>query len=445
MVAKRTLLAGIAVLGVACGGAVFGQAGGGGAGAGASGGEEGERELLPFEPVLERERINNRDWTVKVRLQLFGLDDRFRDTRRLNAFGSTSGIDAKGAVVVLPMPSLSGYAEVKGTEPRGNVWLTEIGRGEVSREPRVLEGYQSGQRLAAFDVDELRGVTNLRFEVEYDIVSYETEIDEARAQRIDWVDELPEDPAVRTSLLPQLFVESDDEKIMEYVERVTRGDPRKVRPYVLAKYLAKEVLENYTVNGQRVDASFRSGARRFVGGLSEGFLVRGAAAALRNGGGSPYDLSNLLCAVYRAAGLPARVVIGLDQRAETEPSRERVIAWVEFFLAHPGTGTGEWIPVDIVRQREFSTRTPPLERRWEFFGRNESAEFYCPVAFHWHPPTAVVNQGPPALWGWTIETPSGALPDAVQQITLFAQGTPLRGDDREAVRERNERRSSGGG
>jgi hypothetical protein len=218
-----------------------------------------------------------------------------------------------------------------------------------------------------------------------------------------------------------------------------------VKPYVLAKYLASEVLERYEYRAQRVDIAGRGGRGVFRGPVSEGFLVRGAAAAFRAGGGSPYDLCNLLCAVYRAAGLPARVVVGLDQRSASEPSLPDVISWVEFYLAHPGTGSGEWIPVDIVRQREFGSRTPPLEQKWEHFGKNNEGEFYCPVSFHWHPPTAVVNQGPAALWGWTVATRDGELPDAAQQIDITAFATPLRGGDREEIERRNKRRTNRGG
>jgi len=405
-------------------------------------GSDGERREM--RPVLDRERINNNDWTVLLRLQLRGVRDIFRDIRE-NDFVSDGRIDIEGGVLVLPVGSDSGYADVlAGGEVSGKIELSGLGRGRFAREVRVREGYQAGQRLAAFDIYGLDEATSLRAEAEFRIVSYETDIDEDRARRLGWPDSWPDDPAVRTALLPQLFVESDDEKVVAFVEAVTKGEPRRVRPYVLAKFLAKSVLDRYELIEQRADIVRGRQYGRVGAGRSEGYLVRGAAAALRNGGGSPYDLSNLLCAVYRAAGLPARVVIGLDQRSATEPERPGVIAWVEFYLAHPGTGTGEWIPVDIVRQRGFSSRAPDIDRKWEYFGKNDDSDFYCPVSFHWHPPTAVANAGPPALWGWTVETESGELPAVLQRVSIFATATPVDPGDREAVRERNERKRGGG-
>ena len=407
-------------------------------------GEGSGDERREMRPVLDRERINNNDWTVLLRLQLRGVRDIFRDIRE-NDFVSDGRIDIEGGVLVLPVASDSAYADVLGGgDVAGKIELSGLGRGRFARGVRVRGGYQAGQRLAAFDIYGLDEATALRAEAEFRIVSYETDIDEARARRIGWPEAWPEDAAVRTALLPQLFVESDDEKVVEFVEAVTKGDPRRVRPYVLAKFLAKSVLDRYELMTQRTDIVRGRQYGRVGGGRSEGFLVRGAAAALRNGGGSPYDLSNLLCAVYRAAGLPARVVIGLDQRSATEPERPEVISWVEFYLAHPGTGTGEWIPVDIVRQREFSSRAPGIDRKWEYFGKNDDADFYCPVSFHWHPPTAVANAGPPALWGWTVETESGGLPAVLQRVSIFATATPVDPNDREAVRERNRRKRSGG-
>ncbi len=437
---------------VACGGAVFAQSGGsssppaGGSGSGGGGlvePVEDEVELLPFEPVLVREGVNSRDWTAQLRLNLYSEERLPRTNRRTTLGGLTTRFDLEAAVIVLPVPIDSGYADVKEDAPRG--WVMR-GGDRLDETPRMLEGYQSGQRLAAFDIRNQKNVTTLRAKLEFDVVSYETDIDEERAQRIEWSDELVSLPEVSTSLSPQMFIESDDERIVAMVESWTEGDPRRVRPYVLAKFLAGKVIEFY----QFTDARYDTAGRGREAGIPtipivEGLLVRGASESVRVGGGSPYDLANVLCAVYRAAGLPARVVIGYDQRRERDRLVPDVIVWVEFFLTHPGTARGEWIPVDIVRQRENSSRAPRLDRKWQFFGRNEDSEHYVPVSFHWQPPTAIVNTGAVALWGWLPLTEDENLPVVDAQILINAFGTPLRGDDREEVRRRQERTTKRGG
>jgi len=113
---------------------------------------------------------------------------------------------------------------------------------------------------------------------------------------------------------PEKYVESDDVRIMSVAEQLQQG---KTNPYVIAGAIYGWVIDNL--------------AYRKVGGL------KGAKFALENGYGECGDYSALFTALCRAAGIPARTVVG---RWATL-IRDDWHVWAEFYL--PGYG---WLPVD---------------------------------------------------------------------------------------------------
>ncbi|MEM1165236.1 MAG: transglutaminase domain-containing protein [Planctomycetota bacterium] len=314
-------------------------------------------------------------------------------------------IDVERASIVHPVPPTTAWQESLEGTFTGQLFAE--GR-VVDAEPRRADGYQGGTVLGVWEVFNLRA-RDLRLEVRTEAIIFETEIDEPRAAQIPW----PEDNSVFDAetlalLQPQLFIESDDARFASLVERWTNGRSREVTPYVLAKSLAARVIESYQPNGALIatDPKKVGGIDVISGSLVPsiyGFDVAGAIAAAENGGGPPLDLANLLCAVYRAAGLPTRLVVGVDLRESDNFDFFMPTAWVEFALYNPEREVVEWIPVDIIAQRNDGNRAPPLDRPWRFFGNNERSEDLVALSFHWHPPTTVVNAGAPALWGWLPE------------------------------------------
>lgn len=408
-----------ALLGI-LGGVVWAQ-NGGGAG-------ERERGARDPGPILTLDRHNRNHWTLRYRVNLYGIqvsspiDARQRATTRLQA--------DKAALVFPVLVDGTGMSETWADEVTGFVrW----GRHTVDRPARRVKGYQGPTELLVFEAANIN-TTHLEFEVEVPVTSYQTRIDEARAFAVDWpTEQWP--PEILQNLDAQLFIETGDPDIARLVERWTNGQPRRARPYMLAKILAGRVLEHYqptggTLEGERVGFNVATDAV-----LTSGFRVFGAAPAARDGIGPPLDMANLLTAVYRTAGLPARTVIGLELRRpddRADADRPSIRSWTEFYLYDEQFDRGEWIPVDILQQRAFSNRAPALDQRWQYFGHNEEFDFVVPIAFHWHPPTVVVNSGPPALWGWVTEPDP---PVASQEVRVNGFGTPM---DVERQRKRQE-------
>ncbi len=86
---------------------------------------------------------------------------------------------------------------------------------------------------------------------------------------------------------PEKYVESDDTRIKELAEQLQQD---KINPYAIAGAIYDWVIDNLTY--------------RKVGGL------KGAKFALENGYGECGDYSALFTALCRAAGIPARTVVG---------------------------------------------------------------------------------------------------------------------------------------
>ncbi|MCA9294237.1 MAG: hypothetical protein KDA20_10525 [Phycisphaerales bacterium] len=386
--------------------------------------------------IVQRLPYASRDWRLTLEVVLEG-DYNHNYSRRQT---TQDVIDLEKAVVVLPVaPATASSA------PRTSDVVADLrgDRGQIDATPRtlddagrLLEGYPGGDRLVALDVDALT-THHLRARVQVPMRCWETRIDERRAFAQRWPTEDIEDlypEEALSALQPERFIESDAPEIRELVFNWTGGDPHILQPYTLAKTLAAKVIEHYMPLDDRYTTLTLDGGYNFyvvlpVAGTYYGLRVEGAVAAATadQHRGPVFDLPNLLCAVYRAAGIPARVVIGYDTRSERQPNAYPAItAWVEFFLWDNANARGEWVPVDIVPQRAFASKAPPIQQPWKFFGQNEDSEWICPLSLHWHPPTFVMSEGPPLLWGW-LPTPGDQ--HVTQRMRVLTTGLSKRGDD----------------
>lgn len=378
-------------------------------------------------------RVNPQEWTahIDIRIESFPIYS--------VPLPYTTYFAWDQAVFVYPLIPRSATHELETEKITSQLLLDDA---VVDDTPTLLEGYQAGERLGRWDAPKANGRV-LRFIADLPMVCYEVRIDEKAAKAIPWPKQ-PWSPLASSALLPQLFVESDDQAVVALARQWTRNSPHSVPPYMLAKALAGKVVEFFQPQGQGV-VTGRTG--RFAG-----MDVHGAAAAARFGTGSPYDMAALLCAVYRASGLPARIVVALDIAA-TEGKNAQIFAvpdncggdelgpgsgvpvlraWVEFYLldeANPrdpkdSPDPGWWIPVDPVRLRGVSSTALPMDQPWPFVGQNDCTDNIAPLSFHFHPPSTVVAPGPPALFGWLA---SPAIPPAEQAVSMSAAQTVRRG------------------
>lgn len=343
------------------------------------------------------------------------------------------------------------------------------------------------------------------FEARIPVRTAETVYDDARAARIDWPTQWPE--WVRPALRPSAHIPSDHPFVTRLLNDWTGANPRAMPPALLAKHLAKRIIDSVQPNGLGVvhwdsldsntfevsgpcDPSFNG----FPGSPSNAnphrptLRSRSAVASLRGfdvyevatirdddgcfvprvrqpieaGRANPAIIANLYVSLLRAAGVPARVVIGTEiasadlaampdsnlvRRDAAEIVFDSVLIdgrftdgvrvatrstlvrfWAEFFLYDERSGRGEWIPVDLHRQRAESSRAPDIDRPWRYFGNHDELDEIVPISSVYAPVEAATVSSIPALWGWSTDPTRP--PHSMRTIMRFeATGQPRRAND----------------
>lgn len=331
-------------------------------------------------------------------------------------------LDIATAAVVFPVNRGTASSELDAANVKGVLKFDDV---VVDDQPKYSDSqYHSGTRLGRWEMTNRRG-REMQLEVELPMTCWETQFDEEAASRIPWPS-APWPPAAASALEPDTkVVDWHDPKVTGLVKQWTDGkDPKSLTPVRLAKFLMGRVLEHCQPSGDGL-AFAETGAFR-------GVDLQSVAVTASTGRGSEHDVTNLLASVYRAAGLPARTVIGYDLTEKkgqnsTFLSRRRnsakLRAWVEFCLYDEGSQKSQWVPVDVIRMRGSGSRAPALDLPWKFFGENDELDDVVPFAFQYHPPTTVVAHGFPAFWGW-FTTPE--LQVAEQSLRFDAQTTARR-------------------
>lgn len=270
-----------------------------------------------------------------------------------------------------------------------------------------IDDLACGARYAKWDMGPQEG-RSVDLDVELPVNTWEVKFDEALAAKAVWPKSGRWPREAQTALGPQRGIDVASPLLQQALNKWCDGKPpQSIPPVQLAKFLASKVIETLQPSGDGLVSSKT--------GLLQGFYLRGAELTLQEGRGSDHDIAGVLCALYRAAGLPARIVIGYDVSESKGDAlglkRKRggdIRSWVEFCVIDEtvkGTDGGParlWIPVDVVAQRKSSSRPPPLGQPWKFFGNNEDAESVIPIAFHFHPDilAGVVAHGSACFWGW---------------------------------------------
>lgn len=313
----------------------------------------------------------------------------------------------KFETAALVFPCLAGTAASSTDLENIKGKLTFDGK-DVTGQPTVLDGLSCGSRYQRWDMRDKAG-RQIDFEVELPVTCWEVKADEAVAAKAVWPQggRWPADAqstftdGAGSTIAPAL----PGAEVQSALKSWTGGKPpTEVKPWELARFLAGKVLETVQPSGDGLVSS--------QSGLLQGFVLQGAEKTLSTRRGSEHDIACLLAAVYRAAGLPARTVIGYDvtktkgdDKGFTGRSGSGSLrSWVEFCLYDEPAQASLWVPVDVVRQRRSGNVAPTGGRPWRFFGSNDETDDVIPLAFHYHPPTTVMAHGSPCLWGW-LTTP----------------------------------------
>lgn len=276
---------------------------------------------------------------------------------------------------------------------------------------RLLPARSLEVQYGRFIIKGFKG-TQVDFHISEIVRSYAAKVDEKRAQAIDWPETWPAE--VHTALQPQTYIDSTSDKIHKLMNSWTGGKPKNAKPYLLAKLFTRNVVAYFQVSG-------KSWTNDKFGKL-DGIEVLGSERAVTKARGSSHDQVCLFVAVCRAAGLPARPVIGLDYESDRDND---LISWAEFYLPTAG-----WVSIDFDRLRRGPGTMRDLRRPWRGFGTNPDLNEMIPIAHHYHPPYGVRAEGDktrPLLWGWS---PRPTVVPVGQQIDFAVRKAAIRSNSR---------------
>jgi len=383
--------------------------------------------IAPGQPWADKvlEKGRDQEWLATVEVAL-NTAERYDN----NNMPANAPLKFDTAVIVFPVLESTSMSR---TFPENFKSHVRFDGAEIDGQPTFITGYPGGARFARWEARQ-KDASSVRIRVEMGIGSASTRMDEALAMQIPWpTTAWPE--AAASSFKPQMFVDyviAEQEKTasnLEFTRQVKEWlddqDPKTLPPVRVAKILLGRVVDSFQPTGDGLSFNTSGGFR--------GFNLKGALQALKDGKGSQHDMCCVLVAAYRAAGLPARTVIGLDvadegigRRSSGTSGQRRLYSIVEFCLIDPGTKKEIWIPVDPARLRKSSSRAPKIDQEWRFFGTHTELSTFIPLAFQYHPPTNVIAHGSPCLWGW-ITTPN--ILHADQTVTFLLASRPRRSSE----------------
>jgi hypothetical protein len=361
----------------------------------------------------------DRTWTINAEVRIF-------EWKRTDAQGKPYGtgpLKLETAAILWPLPKSTAAHDIESDDVKSElIW----NKKEEEMKPKLLAGYPAGTRLLRWELRDREG-TEMTLKVGWNVRCKEIEsFDDAKAMTIGWPSAYPaESASTFKSQIYLDFINKEAERAAH--DQALRAqltkwfpdvDSKKTPPAKLAKEIMGKVLESVQERGQGLRFNRTSSL--------QGFDVMLPADVLERKLGSEHEIANLLTAMYRVAGIPARTVIGWDmshQKFSTNPydtvqaGGGKFRTWTEFCLVDPKSFKELWIPVDITRQRKNGSRSKPIDKPWAFFGSNEDSAYIIPIAFQFHPPAEAASYGSPAFWGWLV-TPS--TPSADQSVRIAA-------------------------
>jgi len=301
--------------------------------------------------------------------------------------GETSPLQLRSVTAWFPMIAQNTWAQTDPSSVRAELFVQ--GQPVRNMNQRMVWQHQMPHGTAAvgIGVGDVVG-QSLRWNISWRVKVWNTALDEAAASAIAWPQEWPAE--VRDALLPQPGVESDSPDFAQFVQTVSQGKLRQVTPYVAAKELVRAVLLNF----RSVD---RTGLYQ-ENGFTRGLIVQGAQSAMQARAGSIHDVAAACTATLRAAGIPARFVVGMtDQPTSTSnATKTRLLSWVEFYLPNVG-----WIPFDPNSLLSRGNSLPAVNRPWPDFGNWDTLNQRVPLSYTWSCPAPNSSSLPyPAVWSW---------------------------------------------
>lgn len=379
----------------------------------------------------------SRDWTLRFHANIRAWQDAGSQEAERGASHDTWAFEQ--ATVVVPWLDRTSIHRVDASNRTLTVRIDDREAVPATTNPlKVFDKRHAGSRYLGYVIGKSTA-RELEVELTIAMTSYDVFLDDDRARAVEWpLGDWPED--AMSALEPQVGVELDlNGEPYQGLDRVTRSidnlikrlgtDPKKVPPYLVAKYLTGAVWGHLRLGKGNGLHTARTGE-------IEGVDVSGVPLTFANRRANPFEACALLAYTFRRAGLPARLVFGIvadvpiekeDVITRDEDDKGAFECWVEFALVENGRTT--WVPIDFNDMMTSSSRAPDiadvevLKRPWKGFGTIKDSRYLAPFSHHAHPPLTVKAYNSPGFWG-IFATP--AEPTRAEQAIRFdVTSTPV--------------------
>lgn len=373
-------------------------------------------------------RSDPKDWVLSIRVDVASSQEVLLTPT--GQFPTQEMWRFNSAVVVFPLlPATAGWEPPEEGAFSGSLTFNDRVRVDAFE---VLEGYPSGTKLAKWTLEpaDYQG-KQMHLEVKVTGTGYKVAFNEAEAMKLPWPSVWPAEAMSATKPEPYITNAPNGENldmspVQDLVAKWTNGKPQSQTPVVTAKWITGQLAELVQVSG--------SGFGYSRTGKIQGIDSKGAPQTAIDRRGSQFDMTCLLVACLREAGIPTRMVIGYDVGQKKEEQTflktkrgvsEELRSWAEFALYDEAKDILTWVPVDVVAMRKSSSRVPNIDKPWPYFGNNEDLQMLVPFAFQLQPPTTVRFYGTPGFWGWIVQP---VLPERAEQwLTMNATSQSRRG------------------
>lgn len=313
----------------------------------------------------------------------------------------------EGAPIVMPLIFQGAFSKVYQESVGSRLWLLSYEDQSAARRAEIKPGLPHHTHLYSMFVQQFQG-SSLRWQVSFRMQSWSSRIDEQWAAKLTWPQEWPDE--VSDGLEPSLYVESDDPIFANSIQRLTNGNLRLAPPYLAAKEIVRYTISRFQVSG--------SGTDKGLGGIVRGINIKGARAAWENGLGNEHDLVCTCVAMLRAAGIPARPVIGIEEVKNSKGREvEDFVSWAEFYLEGAG-----WIPFDPDELRTKAIDNRGIRDPWPEFGTMDDLNERLPLSYYFIPPASVQAPWKPALWGWDPRPGGDPGTEPVVNLQIVSRG-----------------------
>ncbi len=362
---------------------------------------------------------NTRDWLLKpvVHVSSYQEDASRTPQDRMPTIGN---LTFKTAAVLFPVIRATASSKTDIDRVKGELTFNDR---PIDVKPDYNEAYHASARFGRWEMKDQTG-RECELKLQIPMTCWQTVFNERLASKAQWPDAGKWGKVGASTLGPQLMVDQDAEDaaaLRDLVKKWTEGkSPQSVPPLLLAKTFAARMVEQFQTSG--------NGESFGKLGTFIGLDLQRPSRTIKSGRGSQHDIAAVLLGAYRAAGLPARLVIGYDGSEQNGDStvfdnnngaNSSLRSWVEFCLFDAATDTEVWVPVDVVKIRARSSRVGRLEDPWKYFGTHEELDDVLPFAHHYLPPTTVISYGY-AFWGW-FTTPQSQI---ASHFVRFTASTP---------------------